>query len=642
MCGICGIYLDRPVDSPVLAQATARMNTALTHRGPDDEGAWVDPAGRVALGNRRLAIIDLSAAGHQPMADSSGRVVLTYNGEIYNFPELRQELEASGYPFHGHSDTEVILALYLRDGTDMVRRLRGMFALILWDGRSGRLMLARDRLGIKPLYYAHHDAGWVVASEIRAIKASGLVPTAVNPVALAAFLRLGSVPGPLSVLDGVMEVPPASTLTFDAAAEIAIPRRYWEIPAPERTVGQATAAPREIRDRLRDAVARHLISDVPLGVFLSGGVDSSAIVAMMREAGHARIRTFAITFAEPEFDEGAEAARLAAWYETEHTAWQVQGEDVVRDLDDIIAAMDQPTIDGINTYYVSRATRRSGSIVALSGLGGDELFCGYPSFHQAPRVRKWQQALMRLGPARYAAESVLAVAQFSGSARLRESLRERPTISSAYAVVRGLLSREELGHLLRPGPLRDAVEELDAAAALAALAPPLPEDPVAATGVLELRGYMHNQLLRDTDTMSMAHSLEVRVPFLDHPLVEFAAGLPGSVRANGHPPKWLLLEALKDRLPPGAGGAKRGFTFPLGSWLRGPLRPRVDEVLRDAEPFDATAVSRLWAAVQAGRVHWSRIWAVVVLVLWLGRFSRSSRPDAVGTTLRFSPGRPVG
>lgn len=623
MCGICGLYLDRPADRATLARTTARMNAALAHRGPDDEGTWIDPGGRAALGNRRLAIIDLSAAGHQPMVDPAGEVVLSYNGEIYNFPELRQELAASGYPFRSHSDTEVILALYLRDGLEMVRRLRGMFAFGLWDGRLRRLMLARDPLGIKPLYYGRGRAGWVFAQEIRAIKASGLIPATLNPVALAAFLRLGSVPGPLSVLEGVTEVPPAATVTLDAAGGAAVTRRYWEIPAPQAGVGDVAAAPRELRARLRDAVARHLISDVPLGVFLSGGMDSTAIVAMMREAGHARIRTFSITFAEPEFDEGAAADRTARWFETEHTAWQVGGEDVARDLDDIIGAMDQPTIDGINTFYVSRATRRAGTVVTLSGLGGDELFCGYPSFRQTPRIRQWQTVLTRLGPARSAAWTALSLAPFSASARLRESLDERPTMPSAYAVVRGVLSRGELGRLLRPGPIRDAAQEFDAPAALAAFAPALPSDPVAATGILELRGYMHNQLLRDTDTMSMAHGLEVRVPFLDLPLVEFAARLPGAVRANGHAPKWLLLAALKDCFPPGTAGAKQGFTFPLGRWLQGPLRPRVDHALRDERLFDPAAVTRLWAGVRSGRVHWSRIWAVVVLGLWLRQYDRA-------------------
>jgi asparagine synthase (glutamine-hydrolysing) len=619
MCGICGVYQERPSDPALLGAATARMTEALAHRGPDDGGVWADPAGRVALGNRRLAIIDLSPAGHQPMADPTSQVVLTYNGEIYNFRELRRELERSGYPFRSHTDTEVILALYLREGPEMCRYLRGMFALALWDGRTRRLVLARDRLGIKPLYYAHRDGRWVFASEIRAIRASGLLSMPVDPVGLAAFLRLGSVPGPLTAFEGVRELPPASLLVVGNEGA-GVSRPYWEVPLPDEgpRPRSATASVEELRRLLHDAVARHLVSDVPLGVFLSGGVDSGAIVAMMREAGHERIRTFSVTFPEAEFDEGTDAARVAERHGTEHTAAEVRGEDVARELDRVVAAMDQPTIDGVNTYYVSRVTRASGTIVALSGLGGDELFGGYPSFRQIPRLLAWQRATALLGSARTILGAALAVVPSPRSAKLRESLTQPPTIQSAYLAVRGLLSREEVTSLLRPGPLRDAARELDAAMALSALAPALPEDPVAATGVLELRGYLHNQLLRDTDAMSMAHSLEVRVPFLDHPLVEFAAALPGWLRANGRPPKWLLLDALGERLPEDVGRPKRGFTFPLGRWIRGPLRPRVEEALQDGRGiFRPEAVAELRAQVEAGRAHWSRLWAPVVLARWL-------------------------
>ncbi len=620
MCGICGALQEQPAGGAtsrsLLEQAVSRMNAALLHRGPDDGGTWLDTAGRLALGNRRLAIIDLSPAGHQPMADAGGEVVVTYNGEIYNFQELRAELAAAGYPFRGRSDTEVILALYLREGRAMVRRLRGMFALALWDGRTQRLILARDRLGIKPLYYTRQHGRWIFASEIRALRASGLVPGRLNHAALAAYLRLGSVPGPMTILSDVEELPPASMLVVDG--ERAAIERYWEIPAPQRDGGDPVAAARGLRDRLRDSVARHLISDVPLGVFLSGGIDSGAIVAMMREAGHSEIRTFSITFPEAEYDEGADASRVAARYGTRHTAWQVRGEDVAADLDRVIAAMDQPTVDGLNTYFVSRATRASGTIVALSGLGGDELFCGYPSFRLAPRLLAWQRAVSRAGPLRPVLSAALAVAPSQRSAKLRESLAGAPDIRSAYLAVRGLLSRGEAASLLAPGPLREAVRELDAAAALGALAPDLPGDPVSDIGVLELRGYMHNQLLRDTDVMSMAHSLEVRVPFLDHVLVEFASSLPLHLRANGRPPKWLLLQALGDSLPPQATGPKRGFTFPLGVWMQGALRPRVEDALRHGGGvFSTGAIEGLRSAVQSGRAHWSRLWAVVVLTMWL-------------------------
>jgi len=616
MCGICGIYQERAGDPAVFRAGAARMATCLAHRGPDDEGVWADPGGRIALGNRRLAIIDLSPAGHQPMADPTGDVVLTYNGEIYNFRDLRAELAAGGYAFRGHSDTEVILALYLRDGVEVCRRLRGMFALAIWDARTQQLVLARDRLGIKPLYYAHRESRWVFASEIRAIRASGLLDLRVDHAALAAFLRLGSVPAPMTAFEGVEELPPAHVLTVTGGR--AALHRYWDLPAPGAGPEEPAAAAREIRNRFREAVTTHLVSDVPLGVFLSGGVDSAAIVAMMREAGHDRIRTFSITFPEREFDEGADAARLAARYQTDHTASEVRGEDLAADLDRIIAAMDQPTVDGVNTYYVSRVTRQSGTIVALSGLGGDELFCGYPSFQLAPRVLAWQRAAGRVALARPVLAAALAAIPSPRSAKLRESLGGAPTIQSAYLAVRGLLSHDEAVDLLAPGPLLDAARDLDAAAALGALAPEMPADPVAATGLLELRGYMHNQLLRDTDVMSMAHSLEVRVPFLDHPLVEFAVGLSGRFRGNGHPPKWLLRKALGDLVPPETGRTKRGFTFPLGRWLGGPLRPRVEEALHDgAGVFRPEAAARLLAQVDRGRAHWSRLWALVVLVLWL-------------------------
>jgi asparagine synthase (glutamine-hydrolysing) len=617
MCGICGVYQAAAGASELLGPATARMTAALAHRGPDDEGVWAGATGRVSFGNRRLSIIDLSPAGHQPMVDTSGHVVLTYNGMIYNFQELRRDLVAAGYPFRGYSDTEVILALYLREGAEMCRRLRGMFALAVWDGRSQQLVLARDRLGIKPLYYANLQGRWVFASEIRALRASGLVPARVSPVALAAFLRLGSVPGPTTAFEGVQELQPASVLTVDGEGHPTL-RRYWEIPAPGSVEQSMDDTIAELRARLTDAVSRHLISDVPFGVFLSGGVDSSAIVATMREAGHTRIRTFSITFPEWERDEGPDAARLAARYDTDHTAHEVRGADVAADLDRVVAAMDQPTIDGLNTYYVSRLTRESGTIVALSGLGGDELFCGYPSFRQAPRLLAWQHVAARLGPARPVLAALAGARRSSWSAKLREGLMATAGIQSAYLTVRGLFSRGEISDLLAPGPLLDAALAFDAAAALSALASRLPEDAVAATGILELRGYMHNQLLRDTDVMSMAHGLEVRVPFLDHPLVEFAAGLPGRLRANGHAPKWLLLRALGDRLPPEAGQAKRGFTFPIEEWLHGPLRLRVDEALRDgAGMFRAGALAALRARVEAGRAHWSRLWALVVLVRWL-------------------------
>jgi asparagine synthase (glutamine-hydrolysing) len=612
MCGLCGALSVGGGDPEPLRSAVSRMTGALAHRGPDDEGVWVDLGGRVALGNRRLAIIDLSPDGHQPMVDAGGRVVLTYNGMIYNYPELRRDLAASGYPFRGHSDTEVILALYRREGAEMFRHLRGMFAFALWDGDSNTLLLARDRLGIKPLYYAQRNGRWIFASELRALKASGVAPCTVRPAALAAFLRLGSIPGPMTVFEGVHEVPPATVLIIDCTGRV-IERRYWEIPDPIPARAGVGSTVDELRTRLNNAVRCHLISDVPLGVFLSGGIDSGILVSLMREAGHERIRTFSISFPGTELDEGPDARRIAGRYGTDHTSYDVVGADVARELNSVVAAMDQPTIDGLNTYYVSRVTRESGTIVALSGLGSDELFCGYSSFRLAPRFLALQHAAARLGPVRSGLASILA----PRSSKLREGVLATPAIQNAYLTVRGLFSRADLSSLLASEPIRTAAQDLDAAAALSAFTPRLPQDLVAATGILELRGYMHNQLLRDTDVMSMTHSLEVRVPFLDHPVVEFAARLPGSVRANGHPPKWLLRRAFGEKLP-AASSKKRGFSFPIAEWLRGPLRHCVDEAMRGGQRlYRASALEKLRVEVESGRAHWSRLWSLMVLALWL-------------------------
>jgi len=617
MCGICGVYAYRPADPRYLRDAVARMVATLAHRGPDDEGIWVDPDGCAVLGNRRLAIIDLSAAGHQPMTDRDEDIVLTYNGEIYNYKELRRDLEAAGFAFRSQTDTEVILTLYQREGPEFVRRLRGMFALAIWDRRTRRLTLARDRFGIKPLYYSRHNGMWVFASEIRAIRASRLVDTPVNPLALAAFLRLGSIPGPMTAFEGVRELPPGALLIVSDAGDGTL-NRYWEVPAPALRVVNPKGAPSELRTLLLDSVRRHLMSDVPIGVFLSGGVDSAALVALMREIGHSKIRTLSIAFPEKEFDESGDAARIASRYETQHVVLEVRGEDVARDLKGIIASMDQPTIDGINTYYVSRLARWSGTTVALSGLGGDELFCGYASFRYVPRVLFFQRAVLGIPVGRPLLCAMLAGFRSQRAARLRESLTCPPTVYSAYLAVRGLLARSELMAITRPGPLQDAVREFDPVSTLAAFAPPLPEDPVAATGVLELRAYLHNQLLRDTDVMSMTHGIEVRVPYLDHPLVEFAMTLPAGLRFDGKPRKWILIEALRDILPPDVGGIKRGFTFPLGQWMRGPLSTLVNEVLgRGVKPFSPSAVAALRERVNQGRSHWSCLWALVVLSLWL-------------------------
>lgn len=625
MCGICGIYRSTATDPATLRAAAGRMCEAIAHRGPDDGGIYGD--WRVGLGNRRLAIIDLSPLGHQPMADDRGEIWVTYNGEIYNFQTLRDELSAKGYRFQSRTDTEVLLYLYREYGLGMLERLRGMFALAFWDTRRQELLLARDRLGIKPLYYAQTAQGVVFASEIKALLAAGMVDPTPQMTALAAFLRMGSVPGPLTAAAGVQELPPGCLLRIrNGTLGLS---RYWELPPPEPGRYDAAAVAAELRQRLVDAVESHLVSDVPLGVFLSGGLDSSSLVALMRAAGHEHIRTFAIAFGEG-VSEGAYASAVARHFHTDHTETVITAADLLADLDRIIEAMDQPTVDGFNTYFVSKLTRASGTIVALSGLGGDELFAGYPSFQIVPRLRQARRWL-RAVPMGIPAASWLLHRTPGGRVRkLHDIVAGDGGLGAAYLGVRGLFTTAEV---------RELVEDRDLATAAGALTPeeilpPLPAfgDPIADVGSLEMRSYMHNQLLRDTDVMSMMHSLEVRVPLLDHPLVEFVARLPGPVRQDRRLVKGLLVRAVGALLPGEiTRRAKRGFTFPLDHWLRGALRPVVEESLAEASRhgglFRRQAVFRHWETFLAGQTHWSRIWAILVADRWLAHRRRPTPPQ---------------
>jgi len=628
MCGICGIYSDGALAPDVLRLAAGRMCERIRHRGPDDAGVWSDGA-RVALGNARLAIIDLSPLGHQPMADEQQAIWLTYNGEIYNFRELREELRGRGFTFRTRTDTEVIIQAYRAYGPKFLTHLRGMFALALWDGPNRRLLLARDRLGIKPLYYSQQPAGLVFASEIKALLASGLVDARPEPAALAAFLRMGSVPGPMTAITGVRELPPATLLRLEAGRLSS--ERYWEIPAPSATSMRSAEAAALVRERLADAVESHLVSDVPLGVFLSGGLDSSSVVALMRAAGHEHIRTFAITFREG-VSEGSFASSVARKFATDHTEQVVGPDDLRQEFDRIVAAMDQPTVDGVNTYFVSKITRATGTIVALSGLGGDEIFAGYPSFRLVPQLQRLRRKAGAVPGVREAAAWMLGLSKDGRAEKLREVLRGRPDIRGAYLGVRGLFPAAGLRGLVASDALAEACRTLDAAALL-----PEPDgtsgDPIATVGFLEMRSYMHNQLLRDTDVMSMAHSLEVRVPLLDHILVELVARLPGGLRA-GESSKGLLTAAVGTLLPPEVvGRAKWGFTFPLEHWLRGRLRAMAEQRLSEAASgglFRAAAVRRLWHDFLAARTHWSRVWAVIVADAWV-RQLRSQEITATGS-----------
>jgi asparagine synthase (glutamine-hydrolysing) len=624
MCGIGVVLARRDGAVPDLAGVLGRMAESIRHRGPDDGGVLVAPGGRVGLANRRLAIRDLSPAGHMPMEAEGGQVAVTYNGEVYNTAELRAELEARGQRFASHSDTEVLLRGYLAWGEAVVERLRGMFAFAVLDLRPGsrRLFVGRDRLGIKPLYCAETPDALVFGSEVRAVLASGLVERRYDPAGLVGYLMLGAVPSPLSIVAGVRSLEPGCTwsIPLDGPGGLPEPRRYWRLPdAAPREASPAEAAER-VRELLRESVAMRMVSDVPIGAFLSGGLDSSAVVAMMRASTGGVIRTCSMAFEEAEYSEAPYARAMARAAGAEHWERVVTAAEAAREMERALDAADQPTVDGINTWFVSQTARQAGLTVAMSGLGGDELFGGYgATFGGVPRVLR-AVARARSVPGGGAAAAALLGLHPAGRrhARLRDALRRPASRPSAYLACRGLFSAGEARALVTPEVWEAARAGFDAVAHVAGAAGSANGPAFNWVSRAELGTYTHQQLLRDTDAMSMAHSLEVRVPLLDHRLVEYVLGLAPGAKTAGGGVKPLLTRAVGDLLPPlvREPRPKQGFTFPFQAWLRGPMRELARSAVQERPDYSMLrreGVDRVWRAFQDGRLHWSRVWALAAL-----------------------------
>jgi asparagine synthase (glutamine-hydrolysing) len=591
MCGIAGLVRAEGL-APDDPAAVRRMTSAQLHRGPDADGFYMDS--HAALGHRRLSIIDLSDAAAQPMSNEDGTVWLAYNGEIYNYRELRGQLVSKGHSFRSQSDTEAIVHGYEEWGIEgLLERLRGMFAFGLYDSRRG-LILARDRMGIKPLYYFVSGGTLLFASEVRALLASGAVPNQRDPKALAGFLLAGSVPSPLTIVEGVRCLPPGHYLTWKDGA-VAL-QKYWDLGFES---GDPAA---DLREKLEDAVSRHLVSDVPLGVFLSGGVDSAALVALARRARRTELKTLTVVFEQRDLSEGHAAREIANRFETDHQEVLVTEDDFRRELPSIFAAMDQPTNDGVNTYFVSKAARQTGLTVVLSGLGGDEVFWGYRHYRWLNGGLPWLQRCP--APARKAL--VNGAAAF-GSLRGRENwsrlgyLNRDVSSKEVYLSIRGFFGPQQVARLLGLKEIRTACLDTDG--------PP----GVNGFNYLEFKRYMHDQLLRDTDTFSMAHSLEVRVPFLDHTIVEYAARVePAHKVANGIN-KPLLVNAVDDPLiREAAARSKQGFSFPMDRWMKR-YAGELEEMSRGSDCVDGGEVRALWKGFRGGRLHWSRAWALAVL-----------------------------
>jgi asparagine synthase (glutamine-hydrolysing) len=625
MCGIFGI-VSREVSRDVLTAA----QRSLAHRGPDDAGTVeIDCAGdeslRVGFVHTRLSIIDLSPLGHQPMQDPATGNWIVFNGEIYNYRDLRRELEARGKKFLSQSDTEVVLAAYHVWGESSLLKLNGMFAFALWDARQKRLLLARDPMGIKPLYYHDGPKGFGFASEVRTLLQTGLAPRKLDSTGLLSYLAFGSVYEPWSIVDGVRALPAGHVLTLDNGQIVL--REYW---SPLRTANRSErngnangngSGGRSMEAIIREAVTSHLVSDVPVGTFLSGGIDSSALVAVLSKNG-VRPNTFSLVFREGGFNEAPYSRAVAQRFGTEHCEILVSQKETLAIVPDALRAMDQPTMDGINTYLISAKARAAGMKVALTGLGADELFAGYSNFRRVPRMERLGQKLRRL-PARARRPLAASVAAVAGGRdrgrKIVEMLSEEDSSLHPYFVVRGLFGRSEQQSLLA-APGFDVAEEQLKSRLQRSVKASADLDPGNRVSYLESRWYMTNTLLRDSDFMSMAHGLELRVPFLDRALVEACFRIPGDRKEKAGTPKPLLLENLGVELPAEiVHRPKRGFTFPFESWLRGEIKPMIQETLL-GETSDSclrgSGVREVWNRFLAGETSWSRPWSLFVLKKW--------------------------
>lgn len=637
MCGICGAI---GIKSQEKSEAVVRrMLAAMVHRGPDEEGILFAP--RLAAGTRRLSIIDLPG-GSQPVWNETGTLAVAYNGEIYNFLELRAELESHGHKFRTRSDTEVIVHAYEAWGEDCVQRLHGMFAFAVVEmpqGRNGnptRIFIARDRMGIKPLYYAISDGAFLFASEVRALLASGCIAAKLSKDAVSSFLLFGSVSEPMTLVEGIASLPPGHCVTISIGEKIGIPepRTYWNIEqklaSARRESSESPLPPAtRVRSLLEDAVRSHLIADVPVGVFLSSGLDSTALATLASRAQNG-IHTFTVAFPDAEFSEAEIARATAKRLGTNHSELKLSDQEMVARLDEAIPAFDQPSMDGINTYFVSWAARQAGLKVALSGLGSDELFGGYTSFRDTARVTRLA-AMARLAPRPLRAFIANRVMNTRASRlspdRSRKALAawlDPSALPHPFFFTRLLFTPQTVAAWLD----EDAETWSDTSwgkwlSHAAGQARSM--DAFTAVSWLELRSYLANTLLRDTDAMSMHHSLEVRVPFLDSALVEYMLSLPESAKRSHAHPKALLIEALGELLPAElATQPKRTFTFPWEGWLRGPLGRRVESGLRDWSPalepqLDGKLARGVWNDFLAGQTTWSRPWSLYILNEWVKR-----------------------
>ena len=641
MCGIAGMI--GRLDERNRA-ALGRMSNAMVHRGPDASGTWVSPPDArgwgALLAHRRLSILDLSPAGAQPMVDPVTGHVVVFNGEIYNFGDLRRRLVAEGQKFQSTGDTAVMLRAIGLHGPDAVSWLRGMFAFACWDPKQRRLLLARDPLGIKPLYLARSsdpEAGWSVAfaSELRALLASGLLGTPhLNPEGVATTVWNGFVIGPGTAVKGVDLLWPGRLLELDDAGKEVRQEDFWCIPdhAPSPPMDEDGLAA-----ILEEGMRLHLASDVPLAVFLSGGVDSSAMANMAQRAARSPIHTFTLAFEEQELNEGPIARQIAAAIGTQHHEVVLTEGRFVENLDTALDSLDQPTFDGLNAYYMSHAIRAAGFTVALSGTGGDELFGGYTSYRDLPVLQRWCKRAAWVPRGLQVATATLATwpLRRSGAAvppqtrwaKLPEMVRHSQDLLDLYQLAYALFLPGFQRELLAPGFAEALADGLPLAMRQRVIAETRARTPLSAISVMEQRLFLGERLLRDSDVASMASSLEQRVPLVDHILFESVDRLGDQARYRPLGRKAMLRRiGLRGLDPTLFERPKSGFVLPFDRWIRRGLKNAMDQTLRDPQAIapvglDPGAVEQLWRAFLDGApgMYWSRVWSVYVLIRWCHR-----------------------
>jgi asparagine synthase (glutamine-hydrolysing) len=602
MCAINGIIC-QPTEARADKIEMRRTRDFMSARGPDAKGEWFSADSRVALGHRRLSIVELSELGAQPMVSSCGDLVITFNGEIYNYKNLRRELEKKGSVFRGNSDTEVLLHLYLHYGDSMLKKLRGMYAFALYDARTRRLLLARDPYGIKPLYYTNERGVFRFASSVKALLAGGGVSREPDPAGVAGFYLMGSVPEPFTTFRAIRCLPAGSSMIVDdksvrepevhssiTAAICVAEREALDLPIP--------LLEQQLRDAFLDSVSNHLMSDVPVGAFLSAGVDSGAIVGLMRDAGQRNINTITLAFGEYQGtgdDESPTAEETARLYSTDHTKRVVTAREFAADLPMIIRYMDQPTVDGVNTWFVSKAASEIGLKVAMSGVGADELLGSYNTLHSMARLPRWLGLIPDTPFGNGLLRSGLSIAKSLGvglhpkTAGIADFAR---SVGGAYFLIRGLFLPSELGEVIvDPNSLREGLERLDLQSGIEAAMQPQPVTIHGKICALESNLYLRNQLLRDTDWTGMAHSLEVRTPFVDIELLRRV--MPLVVNLKQTTGKRLLAAAPRLGLPPEVLTRKRtGFGVPVKTW------------------YHTQAVCKSNLNARSGNnVPWARFWA---------------------------------